>query len=35
MALLVVADAGENRGVLGSLGRGPVVELDSGGKRLR
>jgi predicted Zn-dependent peptidase len=35
MAALVVADAGKTRGVLGSLGRGPVVELDSGGERLR
>jgi len=34
MALLVVADAEQTRGPLGTLGRGPVVELDSGGRRL-
>ncbi len=34
MALLVVADAGEVRKDLESLGRGAVVELDSGGARL-
>jgi zinc protease len=35
MALLVVADANETRQGLGSLGRGPVVELDPAGSFLR